>query len=156
MPNKNYRKLKGTLGIYKNTISGHYYAEKRIKGKLFSQTFDTLYEAKSWRKMFNGVPLKDETDLSKFATLKEVWETIQVYHFPTLATSTKAIWHRRYRLWKLTEHLPMNKITPTKITEWVLYWVKHFSSEEYQSSGRGHAGRCNLNMELNMFVTIFN
>ena len=54
------------------------------------------------------------------------------------------------------EHLPMDKITPTKISEWVLYWVSHYKGDKYQSSRRGHASRCNLNSELNMFVTVFN
>jgi len=156
MPNKNYRKIKEASGIYKNIITGHYYAEKRIKGKLHTSSFETLYEAKKWRNTFNGVSYHGEEKISDFTTLKEVWETIQKYHFPTLATSSKAILQRRYRLWKIIEHLPMNMITPAKITEWVIYWVKHFNSDEYNSSGRGHAGRCNLNMELNLFVTLFN
>lgn len=50
----------------------------------------------------------------------------------------------------------MNEITPSRISSWVSEWVQYFSTEEYQKSGRGRAGRCNLNTELNMFVTIFN
>ena len=50
----------------------------------------------------------------------------------------------------------MNKITPAKITDWVIDKVTYFNSEDYQTSGRGKAGRCNLNNELNMFVSIFN
>ena len=33
MAKKNYKKLKGTVGIYQNEITKHYLAEKRIKGK---------------------------------------------------------------------------------------------------------------------------
>ncbi len=36
-----------------------------------------------------------------------------------------------------------------------MFWVEHFKTEEYQTSGRGKAGRCNLKNELNMFVSIF-
>ncbi len=81
---------------------------------------------------------------------------MQIYHFPLLATTTKEIWLRRYKLLRPLEHLPMNEITPSRISSWVSEWVQYFSTEEYQKSGRGRAGRCNLNTELNMFVTIFN
>jgi integrase len=130
-------------------------AEKRIKGKLHTSSFVSVYEAKQWQKNFNGekVIMKDELQCS---TLKDVWEAMKKNHFTLLATSTKDIWQRRYLLIKTLEHLPMNKINPSKITEWVTYWVEHFKSEDYQNSGRGVACRCNLNTELNMFVTIFN
>lgn len=153
MPSNSYRKLKGTAGIYKHKSSGHYYAEKRVKGKLHTATFKTLHEAKKWRDSFLYISANNE---NQFATLKEVWEVMQIYHFPLLDTSTREIWIRRYRLLKTIEHLPMNEITPGKISEWVTYWVQHFNTEEYRNSGRGKAGRCNLNTELNLYVTIFN
>ena len=49
------------------------------------------------------------------------------------------------------EHLPMDKITPSKITAWVTQNEEFFKSEEYQTSGRGRAKRSNLNNELNLF-----
>jgi integrase len=150
----NFRKLKGTTGIYKHNKTGHYYAEKRVKGILKSHTFRTLHEAKRWRnELLQKIPIKEK---SEFATLEEVWEVMQAFHFPLLATTTREVWRRRYRLLKTLEHLHMNQITSGKISEWVTYWVAHFSTEEYRTSGRGRAGRCNLNNELNMFVTIFN
>jgi hypothetical protein len=117
-----------------------------------------LYEAKLWQKSFNGRTSKlDEENLnSNYSTLKNVWEEMQKNHFPTLATNTKVIWIRRYELLKNLEHLPMDKITPSKISSWVTQNVEFFKSEEYQTSGRGRAKRCNLNNELNLFVTIFN
>lgn len=153
MPNKNYCKLKSATGIYKNIKTGHYYAEKRVRGKLYTRTFKSLYEAKKWHKGFNGRVISESKD---FAKLGEVWEVMKIYHFPLLATSTKEIWIRRFRLLQSLEDIPMNEITPGKISEWVTNWVQYFSTEEYQKSGRGRAGRCNLNTELNMFVTIFN
>jgi integrase len=160
MSKKGYTKVKGAEGIYKQQNSGKYLAMKKVNGKQFQMSFDTIFEAKQWRKYFDGVsfisPTDSEEDVSNFSTLKEVWEVMRKHHFPTLATSTKAIWERRYELLKSLEHLPMDKITPSKITAWVNNYVEHFKSEEYQGSGRGHAGRCNLNNELNMFVTIFN
>jgi integrase len=81
---------------------------------------------------------------------------MQKVHLPTLATTTRSIWLRRYGPWKKLEHLPMDEITPPKVTSFVQTLAKHFSSDFYQSSGRGRASRCNLNNELNLFVTIFN
>lgn len=159
MSKKGYVKVKGSEGIYKQQNSGKYLAMKKINGKQHQQSFDTIFEAKQWRKYFNGVSFitpsdKEEND-SNFSTLKEVWEVMQKHHFPTLATSTKDIWLRRYELLKSIEHLPMDKITPSKFTTWVNQYVEHFKNDEYQRE-RGQAGRCNLNNELNLFVTIFN
>lgn len=152
-----YKKIKNTKGIYQHKQTCQYMVEKRIKGKLFSKTFVSLFEAKQWQKQFDGQELSPGSDdSSDYTTLKEVWERMQQKHFPTLATSTKAVWRRRYELLKDLEHLPMNRITPAKITDWVINKVTHFNSEDYQTSGRGKAGRCNLNNELNMFVSIFN
>lgn len=152
-----FKKVKGVKGIYEYKTNGSYKAEKRIKGKLYAKTFKTLFEAKQWQKKFDGTDFKtDDEEGSDFSTLKEVWERMQQKHFPTLSTSTKQMWIRRYELLQNLEHFSMDRITPSKITEWVIEKVERFSSEDYQSSGRGRAGRCNLNKELNMFVTIFN
>lgn len=152
-----FKKIKGAKGIYEYKANGSYKAEKRIKGKLYVKTFKTLFEAKQWQKKFDGTNLKiNDEESSDFSTLKEVWERMQQKHFPTLATSTKQQWVKRFELLENLEHLQMDKITPSKITEWVTEKVAHFSTEDYQTSGRGKAGRCNLDKELNMFVTIFN
>ena len=121
MARKNYKKLKGAVGIYQNLTTKKYFAEKKINGKNHTSTFDTLFEAKEWRRLFDGETMReDEKEMeSSHATLKEVWETMQKDHFPTLATSTKNIWRRRYKLLELIEHVPMNQITPSKITSWV-------------------------------------
>jgi integrase len=157
MAKKNYKKIKGTVGIYQNISTKRYLAEKKIKGKNHNSTFKTLYEAKEWRKKYDGTEdsLLINHERSHCATLKEVWEVMQKDHFPTLATSTKMIWRRRYNLLELIEHLPMDQITPSRITSWVQHWVNEFSKDEYQEQ-RGNARRCNLNNEINMFVTIFN
>lgn len=153
---KNYKKIKGAKGIYQNEITHKYLVEKRVCGKLHTSTFLSLFEAKQWQKKFDGTKVKEDNEQSKCSTLKEVWESMQRNHFPILATSTKDIWLRRYKLIQTLEHLPMDQITPSKISDWVIYWVTHFSSEDYQNSGRGRSGRCNLNNELNLFVCIFN
>jgi integrase len=160
MSKKGYTKIKGVERIYKHLNSGNYLAIKKINGKQYQTTFTTMFEAKQWRKTFDGisyVPTSEETDKnSSYSKLQEVWEVMQKHHFPTLATSTKDIWRRRYDLLLDLEHLPMDKINPSKLTSWVNKHVEYFKSNDYQGSGRGRAGRCNLNSELNMFVTIFN
>ncbi len=158
MRKKEFRKLKGTPGIYVNQNTGSYYVEKRIKGTLFTKSFTALFEAKKWRESLEGVGVDDACLISNstYSTLKTVWESMQKHHFPLLAKSTKDIWLRRFKLLESLQHLPMDQITPSKITEWVQHWVRFFSTDDYHGSGRGKAGRCNMNNELNMFVTIFN
>jgi integrase len=156
--NLNYTKVKGVMSIWKHKKTGHFLVEKKLNGKTHSDTFETLFEAKDWRKKYDGtqVATEDSSLIDSHASLNEVWGAMQKHHFPTLATSTKRIWLRRYELLKSFEHLPMSQITPTKITSWVNYWTDYYRSELYTGSGRGNAGRCNLNNELNLLVTIFN
>ena len=154
MSKKDYRKLSGQTGIYKHASSKNYLAIKKIKGTVHQKTFDNLFEAKKWRSNFDGKIEIVKT--SEYSTLKDVWTMMQKIHFPTLATTTKGIWHRRYKPWKKLEHLPMNEITPSRVTSFVQSLAKYYSSDFYQNSGRGRASRCNLNNELNLFVTIFN
>lgn len=152
-----YKKIKNTKGIYQHKHNYQYMVEKRIKGKLYTKTFGSLFDAKNWQKQFYGEALDPITNEEiNFATLKTVWEKMQEKHFPTLATTTKSIWIRRYEMLKELEHLQMNKITPSKITDWVVNKVAYFNSKDYRNSGRGNAGRCNLNNELNLIVSIFN
>lgn len=152
---KNYKKIKSARGIYQNEVTGNYLVEKRVKGKLHTTSFPTLFEAKQWQKYFDGTKAQAPKEGCQCATLKEVWESMQKNHFPILARSTKEMWLRRYNLLMMLEHLPMDQITTAKVSEWVVYWVSHFSSEDYQT-GRGRAGRCHLNNELNLLVSIFN
>lgn len=78
-----FKKVKGVKGIYEYKASGSYKAEKRINGKLFVKTFKTLFEAKQWQKFFDGTKSKFIVDDgSDFSTLKEVWERMQLKHFP--------------------------------------------------------------------------
>lgn len=157
MSRSDFKKIKSAKGIYEHKANGTYKVEKRIAGKLFSRTFKSLFEAKQWQKKFNGTEsVQDEQFSSDFSTLKDVWEGMQKHHFPSLATSTKEIWRRRYKPLQNLEHLPMDLLTPSKVTEWVIKWVEYFSTAEYRESGRGVGGRCNLNNELNLLVSIFN
>lgn len=157
MSKTGYIKVKGTEGIYKNQTTGKFLSMKKHQGKQLQKTFKTLYEAKLWRKELekeiSAIPMPSASNCS---TLQTVWEVMQEHHFPTLATSTKEMWKRRYTLLKSLEHLPMDEVTPSKITTWVNDTVLYYTSEEYLDINRGLASRCNLNNELNLFVTIFN
>lgn len=154
MSNKNYDSLKSHRGIYKHKRTGRYLSTKKIKGKKFSKTFDTISEARHWRNTFNGK--KSSLNSETYSTLKDVWETMQLRHFPTLAESTRQIWIRRYTLLKELEDYPMNMITQSLISKWVSKQVEYFRSEIYEDCSRGGAKRCNLDNELNLFTTIFN
>ena len=151
-----YQKLINNPGIYKHRVTGHYLARKKIKGINYKETFKTLRQANNWRHTFNGTRHSENKNEQTHATLKEVWKEMQKSHFPTLAKSTQAIWQRRYILLQELENHPMNLISPSVITSWVEKQVKLFKSDEYEQNCRGHAKRCNLNNELNLFVTIFN
>jgi len=164
MSNQKYKKIKGSVGVYRQENSGNYRAMKKINGKLFQKTFSSLYDAKEWQKNFNGeedsIPKRMDFNpmpqaKSHCSTLREVWLEMQRSHFPLLATTTRHMWQRRFSLWERVADTPMDEITPSFVTSWVQHWVKHFSDEDYQGR-RGAAGRCNLNNELNIFVTIFN
>lgn len=141
-------------GIFENTTTGRFQARMQIGNKHFKETFDTLYEARVWRASFDGevsaVVKKENT-----STLREVWEVMQAKHFPTLESSTKEIWLRRYELLSSLEHLRMEEITSDEIDSWVTERVKYFKSDEYVNGPRGQAKRCNLDNELNLFCNHF-
>jgi len=47
MSKKDYRKLKGQVGIYKHHSTKNYLAMKKVDGKVHQKTFSSLYEEKS-------------------------------------------------------------------------------------------------------------
>ncbi len=150
-----YVSIKGHAGISQHVTTKMYQARKRLKGKQYAASFRTLREAKYWRNTFNGEKSNTDSE-SNFSTLKEVWETMQLLHFPSLAPSTCQIWERRYRLLKDLEDYHMDEITPTVINKWIEKWVNFFKSDEWQQEGSGRHARCNLRAELDLFTTIFN
>lgn len=142
-------------GIRKDVITGHYQALKKIKGKQYSETFETIREAIHWKNVFNGDRSSVEVE-KKTSTLGHVWSRMKVLHFPSLELSTQRIWERRWGPLSDLGHLHMEEISSTVINRWIDRKKKFYTSEEYQAQGRGCAGRCNLYNELNLFNTIFN
>lgn len=147
----NYVKLKNHKSIWKHRASNSYLVRKKKYGIEVKKTFDSLEEAILWRD--SGKLIANH---SKTTTLKEVFEVMQVKHFPVLSPNTRVIWLRRYELLKQIEHIPIGEIKRSTITSFVEKNVAHFKSEFYEGNARGRAKRCNLDNELNMFTTIFN
>lgn len=142
-------------GIRKHAISGRYQARKKIKGKQFAETFETIREALHWRNTFNGETQNVEM-VKTTSTLGHVWHRLKVLHFPSLEISTQRIWERRFAPLSELSQLHMEEITSTVINRWIERKKKYYSSEEYKAKGRGCSSRCNLYNELNLFNTIFN
>lgn len=142
-------------GIYKNMDTGRYLAKKKISGKQFSETFETIRQAQFWRNTFDGSSQKRQPAKAT-STLGFVWKRMQELHFPSLELSTQKIWERRWMHLSDLADLHMEDISSTVINRWIEKKKKWFISEEYAALGRGYAGRCNLYNELNLFQTIFN
>lgn len=69
-------------GIYQHKNTKKYQARKKIKGKQHTASFKYLRDAVHWKNTFNGK--KETKSISTCPTLKEVWETMQKLHFPSL------------------------------------------------------------------------
>jgi integrase len=150
-----YVKVPHQSGIWKNTSTKKYMVTKKIKGKQFAETFDSIRQAQHWKHTFNGERKQVEV-IDKTSSLGYVWQRMQVLHFPSLALSTQRIWMRRWKpLSELAEY-PMDQITSTVINNWIVKKKKFYNSDEYRSGGSGFHARCNLYNELNLFTTIFN
>lgn len=141
-------------GIRKNTNTGKFLVTKKINGKKYAKSFDTIRQAQQWRATFNG---EHKVEVQKgTSTLGDVWRRMKELHFPSLAKSTQAIWLRRWEPLSEMANYHMEDITSTLINNWLVKKKKWYSSEEYRSMGRGSSARCNLYNELNLFTTIFN
>lgn len=152
---KNYLKVPKHPGIRKQKITGKYQATKKIKGKQFCATFDTVREAQGWRNTFDG-EYKAVEIAKTTSTLGHVWARMKELHFPGLELSTRRVWERRWMHLSDLANYHMEEITSTTINRWIEQKKKWFFSDEYEALGRGCAGRCNLYNELNLFQTIFN
>lgn len=153
MSKRGYKKLERNFGIYQNLKSQNYLAVKKIAGRSYQKTFSSLTRAKEWRTGLVRNPSNPQA--IKKTKLKNVWISMQEIHFPSLSLSTRSIWIRRFRLLKSLEDLAMDEITSSKITTWVNENVQYFKLDS-ERLGKGNSGRCNLNNELNLLVTIFN
>jgi integrase len=155
MSKHHYVNVPKHLGIRKNTVSGKYQAFKKINGKQFTESFDSIRQALHWRNTFNGERQEKQTP-KVTSTLGDVWKRMKALHFPSLELSTQRIWERRWiHLSDLADY-HMEDITSTVINRWIEKKKKWFMSDEYAALGRGFVGRCNLYNELNLLQTVFN
>ena len=93
-----YKKLPKHKGIYEDTTNGKLWCQKRIKGKLHSQTCDNLKEAQHWIKnfhpdspMFSKIEITDFSDMNgrKSATFSDVWNLYKEEHLATLQKTSQ-------------------------------------------------------------------
>ena len=87
-----YKKVPGYVGIRKNVTSKRYEASKKIKGKTFSKSFDTIKEAVFWRNTFN--PFQSQSDdrtQNKKISFQELWDKYESFYFPKLELSSQGL-----------------------------------------------------------------
>lgn len=140
--------------VYKHKKTERYLARKKIDGKSYNQSFDSLSGAKRWRHSFNGVKEISKEKLTP--TLMEVWKRMETLHFPSLSTSTKEIWRRRFVNLSYLYDYHMEDIKPSTINTWLAFLIERYTNADYEL-GRGKGCRkYNLDNELNMLITICN
>jgi integrase len=152
------KRLKIEAGIYRVVSHGKpmYVAIKKVKGKKLEQRFKKYQDASLFMKSFNQKKPLNHVENPSSSTLKDVWENMKLFHFPTLQEGTKEVWERRYTLLKPLEEYEMLKLNPTIITQWLIQNVAYYRSDEYEMKSRGYARRCNFNNELCLLSTICN
>lgn len=150
-----YKSLKNYPGIKQHVRTKKFQATVKVKNHRKKKSFIRLRDAIDWRKEMQGNS-RSKVNSFQTSTLREVWTTMQKYHFPTLAISTQQVWIRRFSLLEELLDLRMEQITPGVISSWVERHVSYFKSDYYTENSRGNAKRCNLHNELNLFTTIFN
>ncbi|MBO9668535.1 MAG: hypothetical protein J7501_17185 [Bdellovibrio sp.] len=118
MSEKKYVTLPKQAGIRKNLITGKYLASKKIKGKQFTATFNSVRDAQYWRATFNGEVEKVKEEAPKTtSTLAHVWQRMKDLHFPSLELSTQRIWDRRFSFWDELLDMHMEDITPAVVSK---------------------------------------
>lgn len=151
---KRYINVPKHPGVRKNVVTGRYQARKKINGRQYAETFDSVRAAVHWKNTFDGTKIEEKS--VQTSTLGHVWNRMKDLHFPSLELSTRRIWERRWMHLSDLADYHMEEITSTVLNRWIEKKKKWFLSDEYAALGRGYAGRCNLYNELNLFQTIFN
>lgn len=110
---KKYKKIPNQTGIRKHLPSGRYEANKRIKGQLFTKTFDKISDAKHWRKTFN--PFLNETEKKESSiSFHELWERYEDMYFASVENSTQGIKRQKVQVFKrYLNEMPIADITPS-------------------------------------------
>lgn len=146
---KKYKKVPGYVGIRKVLSNGKYEAYKKIKGKLYTETFDNIKKAIQWRNTFN--PFNNSViEKSKGMTFGELWNIYEESYFPQLEKSSQGIKRQKIVIFKndLNE-LGVNEITPAYLD----YLVKKKKKIETENP---ISRRCNFNKPLDEIKAVLN
>lgn len=149
-------------GIRKDLLTGNYQATVFYKGKPYSKSFESLREAKNYRKHFNPeletlknvasvkqrMELMSESNngVEKGYTVKTAWEKYQFQIFPTLEASSRE--SKLIRIKSFSNefwNLPMTQLAPESVDKWI--------EEMKQNAG---PKLCNLKLRLDELRTLCN
>lgn len=122
-----YQKLPSNeKGIFKDTISGNYYAVKYVHGKKHSKTFKTPALARRWRDSSRIERIEVSPDYdgelngSKPFTFKQAWEKYRKIEFPKLEESTIQVKEERCKFFNELLDVKMVFINPDFIDDYIL------------------------------------
>lgn len=151
-------KLTKHKGISKHKVTGHYQARKRINGVEKKKSFKNIRDAIQWLRTFNGITSVDKNNRTKSecSTLAHVWGRYQDLHLFSIQPQSQEKTRLQYRQLQSIEHLRMNEITSTLLTEWLKERVEYFRSQQDIGIGRGVQARYSMSNELKVLRQIFN
>lgn len=129
-PPKRYEKVKGQPGIRKDLQTGHYEAYKTINRKRYSETFDSLKDARQWRLTF--VPVEEKAIELKM-TLGELIEVYITERLNHLAASTRGVRLDRIKLFKDLSAHEVEKLSPEQIRR---FFQKQANAARFSQSRR--------------------
>jgi site-specific recombinase XerD len=153
-----YKKIPGEKGIYEDVKSKKLYCQKRINKKLYSETFQTIKEARNWVKYFN--PNKTSVDYIrpdynedlnglKSISFKDVFDLYRKERMPLLEVTTFDEIIKLSSFFEPLNELDVRQITPQVITRLILN-----AKELYINTGKKK--RFNYNHDLSALKAVFN
>jgi integrase len=145
MSTKRYEKVKGQTGIRRNLKTNKVEAYKKIGGKTYSATFDTIIEARNWRLTY--APPEEKARSLKM-TFGELIEAYRMEHLSTLALSTQGVKLDRIKIFKSLETYQVEDLSPDIIT-------RFFQSQVNKAKGQ-NSRRLNFDGEIKDLTSILN
>lgn len=152
------KKLPNAKGIYEDIKSGRLQCQKRIKGKLYTETFDNVKQAKHWIKFFSpDSPVFEKITVDNYsdvngrinASIEEVWSIYVIKHVNFIEKTSQEVSHNAGKFLKPIYHLNIRNITPHVIS-------KLISSQKEVAMKCDKSKRCNFNSELRVAAAMFN
>lgn len=147
---KKYKTLPNRKGIRKHLVSGKYEASKRIKGKLFTRTFNKVSDAIHWRNTFNPFESDTESRSRDKLTFEELWVRYEDMYFAAVERSTQGM--KKQKVGVFMRHLHgicVYDITPTYL-DLILKKCKKDALSDPTSK------RYNFNKALDELKAVFN